>query len=297
MSRDPFSCFWPRAIIAITDDVEASNPGIGRAIAASPVAGFAAHTNHGWRIDITHAQQVLGPPMEIANRLCAAIAEAGLPLPPLGVAGDALVAAYAARYHHGKTVRVVAPWESRACLAHEPIDHIACLVPAVSATMARAGIRTGADLAGLPQRLVQRYFGDTGLDLWRACRGAGGASVPEVACRFDAVSCRVVLPPRTVSRRSIDSHVTRASGAFLKALRRIQRPARRVFFTLRDERRPDGVETDMILPHAYPRLCELVGIIGTVMASTWTGVAVTGLEIRSANLPSAGGQLELFATP
>ena len=296
MSANSFSCLWPRAIIelCIGNEPEAT------ATVSQAIKPHFDHTivsgGRGIRIDITHLQQRMGSPVDITDQVRQIVSDHGLSAPDIGVASDPLVASYAARYPQQGRMQVIAPWEARLRLGEERISRIGCCLPDLARKMERAGIRTGKDLARLPERVLRYHFGDDGLQLWRACKGVGGASAPEVVCRHDAVSCRVVLPPRTASRRSVISHARRVSGAFINSLQRIRRPAQSVQFLFRDEVFPDGVESGVLLTGSNPPLPQLLHSIKLVVEQAWSGAAVTHLELRARNLAPAGGQLELFTS-
>lgn len=293
MSTNSFSCLWPRAIIELCN----ANEPEATATLSQAIKPHFDHTvvngSRGIRIDVTHLQQCMGSPVDIAGHVQQIASDHGLSA-LIGVASDPLVASYAARYPQQGRMQVIAPWEARLRLGEERISRVGCSLPGLARKMERAGIRTGKDLARLPERVLRYHFGDDGLQLWRACKGIGGASAPEVVCRHDAVSCRVVLPPRTASKRSVISHARRVSGAFVNSLQRIRRPAQSVQFVFRDEVFPDGVESGVLLTGSNPPLPQLLHSIKLVVEQAWSGTAVTHLELRARNLSPAGGQLELF---
>jgi nucleotidyltransferase/DNA polymerase involved in DNA repair len=294
MSANSFSCLWPRAIIELCN----SNEPEATATLSQVIKPYFDHTvvsgRCGIRIDVTHLQQRMGSAVDIANHVQQIVSEHGLSAPDIGVASDPLIASYAARHPQQGRMQVIAPWEARLRLREERISRIGCSLPGLAQKMERAGIRTGEDLTRLPERILRYHFGDDGLQLWRACKGIGGASAPEVVCRHNAVSCRVVLPPRTASKRSVISHARRVSGAFVNSLQRIRRPAQSVQFVFRDEVFPDGVESGMLLTASNPPLPQLLHSIKLVVEQAWSGAAVTHLELKAGNLSPAGGQLELF---
>ncbi len=296
MSRNSFSCLWPRAIIELRFDNDRDSVATMLKLVRSSFAKSAVRLDQAVQVDITHMQQSLGSPADIAGQLQIFARDHGLPTPAIGVASDPLIASYAAKFLIANGTQVIAPWEARSRLHNERISRIGFSLPAVAQKMEHAGIHTGKQLAGLSERVLQHYFGDNSLRLWRACRGVGGASAPEVSCFYNAVSCRVVLPPRTSNKRSIVSHARRLSSAFSSALLRIQRPAQQIHLLIRDEFYPDGVESGMILQNNNPRLPELFHSVKETLEAAWSGTAVTHLELVAQNLPAPGGQLELFAT-
>lgn len=296
MSANSFSCLWPRAIIELCN---ANEPEATVALSQLIKRHFdqtVVSISPGIQIDVTHLQQSMGSPVDIANYVQQIVSDHGLSAPDIGIASERLIASYAARYPRRGKMQVIAPWEARPRLGEERISRIGCSLSGLARKIERAGIRTGNDLARLPERVVQFHFGDDGVQLWLACRGTGGASAPELIYRHNSVSCRVVLPPRTASKRSVISHVRRASSAFINALQRIRRPAHLVQFVFRDEVFVDGVESGMLLTSGNPPMPQLLQSIKAVVDQAWSGAAMTHLELRARNLSSPGGQLELFTT-
>lgn len=111
----------------------------------------------------------------------------------MGVADDLFTAEQAARRATTQEHVVVPPGGSARFLAGLPVTVLEADGPAgreAASLLARLGLRTLGDLAGLRADDVVARFGEYGLGVWRRARGEGGAvfaarqAPPELACEI-----------------------------------------------------------------------------------------------------------------
>ena len=289
------SCFWPRAFVALQP---ATNPDTHRLVQHWLSLQDDVAVN--WQqdcvlIDVTHLQSTVGSPHEIAFSLLQLLDCNQATRVVIGVAGDPIIASFAARHDADSSIVAIAPWETRIYVADTDIGKLLHHDNQLVHELRRAGIRTGADLAAVSERVVQHLFAERGVALWRACRGISSATAPEVHCRYNGVHCRVVLPPRTSSQRSVISHVRRISGAFMNALHRIQRQTQQIQFVIRTDDQSGKNGTSILLDVYEAPIPDLAHVLVNAMKQNWNGSAVTYLELGAANLMAPGGQLDLFS--
>jgi hypothetical protein len=290
------SCFWPRAFVALRP---VPGPDAHRALQQwlSQQGNVLVSQQQDYMlVDITHLQSTAGSPHEIACNLLRLPGDNKAVSTVVGVAGDPVVASFAARNAGDSSIEAVAPWETRAYVADAELGQLLTPENRMVEELWRAGIRTGADLAAISERIVQHHFAEPGVTLWRACRGVSSATAPEVRCRYDGVHCRVVLPPRTSSLRSVSAHVRRISSAFLNALQRIQRQAQQIQFVIRIDEQAEKNANSIQLDMRDVRIPGLAHLLVNATKQNWSGSAVTHLELNAANLMAPGGQLDLFSS-
>ena len=289
------SCFWPRAFVALRPVPE---PDRHRALHHWLSQQDSAHVSLQQDcvlVDVTHLQSSAGSPHEIACSLQPLLDQQGLASTAIGVAADPVIAGFAARQAVASGILAIAPWDTRQVVDAISISKITGDKTGLARELRRAGIRTGGELAGVSGRVVQHLFAEPGLALWRACQGVSKASALEVSCQYNGVHCRVVLPPRTSSLRSVSSHVRRISGAFVNALHRIQRHARQIQFVIRIDSKSTATGTCVQLDIGDPGTPDLVRLLVAATKKNWNGAAVTHLELRADNLMAPGGQLDMFS--
>jgi hypothetical protein len=98
VSANSFSCLWPRAIIELCN---ANEPEATVALSKLIKRHFdqtVVSISPGIQIDVTHLQQSMGSPVDIANYVQQIVSDHGLSAPDIGIASERLIASYAARY-------------------------------------------------------------------------------------------------------------------------------------------------------------------------------------------------------
>jgi nucleotidyltransferase/DNA polymerase involved in DNA repair len=212
----------------------------------------------------------------------------------MGVASDPFVAAYAAGVARTGSIKTIAPWEVRARLDPERIENICQLAPELATTLRQAGIRTGAQIAEQPLAVIKRMFGDTGVALWRACRGETNAAAFEVDNHYDAIRCRGILPPRTSSRRSVNSHLNRVCNRLLSVLRQRQRLSGSIALAMREQKQPAIEGISLAAGDAELQLQGLLQVVRKAFFQIWKGGSIQYIELSARQLYCPGGQLDLF---
>jgi nucleotidyltransferase/DNA polymerase involved in DNA repair len=295
MNANAASCLWPRAILVLRCEPDDASTRRFRELLQSRYRHDATLLPEGVIVDITHLQPDVGPPFEIALELKQLIPEPLRKTAAIGVAPNLIVARFVARQAAPGTVKLVAPWEVATHVAHTTLSDFYSRCPEFVFQLFRVGVRSGASLTSLPVQTVQKYFGDRAVELWHACHGTGASSLTEVRCRHNAVYCRVVLPPRTGSLKSLASHLRRISGVFAQSLRRTQRQPGQILFIAQVDDGRSEICTSLPIKAEETAAAELVRILVDTVKANWNGAAITRLELRADNLTAPGGQLELFA--
>jgi nucleotidyltransferase/DNA polymerase involved in DNA repair len=292
MINETGACLWPRAIIDVI-------PSPGAHIAtANILRNFDPDLNQvasRLRLDVTHLQPVMGSPYHIAQHIKRRLGINKSDIEAtIGVASDPHIAAFAAGAARTGTIKSIAPWEVRPSLQHEPIESICQLTPELAYKLGLVGIRTGAQIADQPLAVIKRVFGDSGVALWRACRGEINAAALEVDDQYQSIRCRAVLPPRTINRRSINSHLRRVTNSLLSVLQIRQRIPTTIHLSMREQQKV-AIEVgalDIVGDKFNPR--DLASSVQKVFSGNWHGGALHFVELSAQQLFDPGGQLDMF---
>lgn len=294
MTSETSACLWPRAIIDVI-------PSPGTHIAAvnilrnfDPDLSQAASRV---RLDVTHLQPVLGSPYHIAQHIKRRLGNKDTDIAAtIGVASDPYIAAFAAAVANTGSIKTIAPWDVRPSLHHEPIENICQLTPELAYKLGLVGIRTGAQIADQPLAVIKRVFGNSGVALWRACRGEINAAALEVDNQYQSIRCRAVLPPRTINQRSIHSHLRRVTNSLLSVLRIRQRIPAAIYLSMREQQKV-AIEIsshDIVFNGLNPQ--DFATSIRQVFSRNWHGGALHFIEVSAQQLFDPSGQLDLFGS-
>lgn len=182
----------------------------------------------------------------------------------------------------------------RPSLHYELIENICQLTPGLAYKLGLVGIRTGAQIADQPLAVIKRVFGNSGVALWRACRGEINAAALEIDNQYQSIRCRAVLPPRTTSKRSIHSHVRRVTSSLLSVLRIRQRIPAVIYFSMREQQKVtvEGGALDIAYDELSAR--EMASSVQQVFSRNWHGGALHFIELSARQLFDPSGQLDLF---
>ncbi len=128
-------------------------------------------------LDVTGTEAHYGPPAALAMALQARLqTELGLSA-SLGVAANKLVAKIASDYHKPHGITVVPPGDEAAFLAPLPVRRLWGVGEVTARTLARLGLETIGDLAGVAPERLRQMFGVHGEHLARAARGQDDSPV------------------------------------------------------------------------------------------------------------------------
>jgi DNA polymerase-4 len=287
--RPGSGCYWPRAFLYLACPRPLTRA-LGRAL--YELTPEVVHVAPGEALlDITHCQRQCGPPERIAA-LVERLAQGGVAV-SIGVAATPAIARHAAGRAAG-AVQVIPPWETREQMHAVPIGELCDPGPRLAALLRASGLRTCGDLAHLPFDLVARRFGATGRQLWLAAHGRDPALVEQdVAPLAQAVVTRV-LPPRTLSARTIEKYLQHLCDKLAARLRRLDLRAGRIKLRLRHAGPRPDIESALALPRPDPDGASLALPARALFRRHWQGEAIARIDISAGDLSNASGQLELF---
>jgi DNA polymerase-4 len=246
-------------------------------------------------VEVTHCQRLHGSPERMARMAQRLVykASGGLPC-SVGVAGTRLVAKVASELDKPNGVTVIAPWEARERLEQVPMEKICGIGPQVADFLRLHGARTCGDVARLPLTVLERRYGATGKRLWLACRGQDLDPVTTEVAPPKSVGHGKVLPPRTASRRVIETYLRHMCEKVAARLRHHELQTGRLHIALRYAA-VDGAEADFEVSYGPPDGRRYFEFARALLREKWNGEAVTQVQVTATHLRHPAGQLELFA--
>ena len=272
-------------------------------------------------IDVTHGQGPHGAPEHMACMVKERVHDATRGLPcSVGVAADRGTAQAASGMGRPGGLTVIPPWEARERLRHLSIENIRGIGPRIRAFLWQYGARTCGDVAAMPVDLLVRRYGVTGKQVWLMCQGRDTASVVQEVASPKSVGHGKVLPPRTVSQRTLLTYVRHMCKKLAARLRHCDMQAGRLYVGLRyahddgiganapardgvsarntgatSSAPGNGIAEILVLPQAVPDGKDYFGRAQAFLEQHWQGQPVTHIQITATHLCNASGQLELFS--
>lgn len=245
-------------------------------------------------IDVTHCQRLHGSPERMAYLARRLVYEASGGLPcSVGVAATKLVAKVASDLEKPDGITVIPPWETRARLEVVPMEKICGLGPNIAEYLRAHGARTCGDVARLPLTVLERRYGITGKRLWLACRGQDLDPVVTEVAAPQSMGHGKVLPPRTTSRRVIETYLRHMCEKVAARMRRHELQAGRLTVALRYA--AGKAEAAFELAYGTPEGSQLMEHARSLMKEKWRGEAVTHVQVTASHLRHPAGQMELFS--
>ena len=288
--RPGSGCYWPRAFLYVTSPRPLA-PALGRALYELTPEVVQVWPSEAL-LDITHCQRQYGPPERIAA-LVERLAQGGVTV-SIGVAATPAIARHAAGRAAG-AVQVIAPWDTREQMHAVPIGELCDAGPRLAALLKASGLRTCGDLVHLPLDVVARRFGATGRQLWLAAQGRDPALVERDLAPLAQAAVTRVLPPRTLSARTIERYLEHLCRKLAARLRRLDLRAGRIELRLRHAGLQPDLESTLALPRPDPDGASLALLARAQFRRHWQGEAIARIDISACELANASGQLELFS--
>jgi len=128
-------------------------------------------------LDMTGCRRLYGPPLTAAERTKLTVrAETGLDV-SIGAANNKVTAKVASGFAKPNGIVSVLPGCEAAFLRPLPVEKLPGVGPSTAAMLRKFNLRTVADLAHMPRALLERTFGQTGVDLWERANGRDSSPV------------------------------------------------------------------------------------------------------------------------
>jgi DNA polymerase-4 len=244
-------------------------------------------------LEITHCQQLLGTPEQIAQRTKATVYEASGVLCSVGVSGDKTTAKYAAKLHKPDGLTVIPPWEAALRLHDIPVTELCGIAGGIGRYLAERGVLTCGQMAKLPVSELGRRFGNIGRRIWLMAQGLDPAPVETRIAPPKSIGHGKVMPPQTKAHTVILTYLDHMSFKVGTRLRRHELVAQSYFIGLRTELGWIGNRYRTAQPtnDGTP----LMALCRSMLSECWSGEGVSQVQVTALDPRSAEGQLNLFA--
>ncbi len=247
-------------------------------------------------LDITHCQRLHGSPQHIARMVQSLVYQVSHGLPcSVGVSGDKITAKYASDVKKPSGITVIPPWEARSRLRDVPVEKICGIGPAITRFLKLHNAHTCGDVAELPFTVLARRYGIVGKRIWLMCQGRDIDPLEQEIAPPKSVGHGKVLPPKTISKRTLLTYLRHMCEKVAGRLRRFDMQAGRLYIGMRCQDSGDMFETARRLPYGTPNGKEFFVLAEQFVNARWQGEAITHVQVTATHLKNSSGQLELFA--
>ncbi len=243
-------------------------------------------------LDVTHCQQLLGTPEQIARRTKQTVYEASGVLCSVGVSGDKTTAKYAAKLHKPDGLTVIPPWDAAKRLHDVPVTELCGIAGGIGRYLAERGVTHCGQMAKLPVSELARRFGNLGRRIWLMAQGLDPAPVETRVAPPKSIGHGKVMPPGTRTPAVMLTYLEHMSFKVGTRLRRHQLVAQSYFIGLRTDLGWIGSHYKTAQPtnDGTP----LMALCRTMLNECWSGEGVSQVQVTALDPRPAEGQLDLF---
>lgn len=152
-----------------------------------------------------------------------------------------------------------------------PAEAVWGIGPATAQYLAKMGIRTALEFAGLPENVVLKRFTKPGQEIWRELRGESVYPVsPEEKSVYASISkTRTFAPPTNDPDYLFAQLLRNVESACLKARRYALAPRKVVLFLKKNDFSFRGEEATLVRPSAHP--LEVSGLLREIFDHIYDG--------------------------
>lgn len=243
-------------------------------------------------LDVTHCQRLHGHPADIGKMAKQVVWETSGLTCSVGVSGDKTTAKFAAEAQKPDGLTVIAPWESKARLANEPVTKIWGVNQGVGRFLARYGAYTCGDVAKLPISVLAKRFGNVGRRIWYQCQGQDPDKVKPHTAAPKSMGHGKVMPPNTQDKAVILTYLLHMSEKLAARLRRHELEAQVYFIGLKTDFGWVGGHYKLERPDNNAKL--IFSYCRYMLQQRWHGQGVHQVQITALSPVPANLQLELF---
>ncbi len=245
-------------------------------------------------LDVTHCQRLHGSPERIALMIKQTIREAsGGLLCSVGMSGDKTTAKYAAKLHKPDGLTIIPPWQAKAILAPVKVTELCGIAQGIGRYLEERGVRTCADMAGLPISELGRRFGNPGRRIWLMCQGLDPEPVIQSVPAPKSIGHGKIMPPDTQDPAIIKMYLLHMAAKVASRLRRHRFRASRFFIGLRGDEGWLGGKCQCDPPTNDTRTIATLSY--SSMHQHWHGEGVYQVQITALDPNPCDQQLDLFA--
>lgn len=243
-------------------------------------------------LDVTHCQNLLGSPKQIATLVKKTVFNASGLLCSIGISGDKTTAKYAAKQHKPNGLTVVPPWQAKDYLKNVPVTDLCGIAKGIGSFLALRNVHVCGDMIQLPISELARRFGNPGRRIWYMCQGADPDEVHTQVSAPKSIGHGKVIPPNTRDKNIILTYLLHMSEKVAARLRRHHLKAQHFSISLRNDTQWIGAKVKTTVATQDGHL--IYKLSQRVLSQQWLGEGLHQVQITATDPQSINGQLELF---
>ena len=243
-------------------------------------------------LDVTHCQQLWGPPPVIARLVKQIVHEASGLLCSAGVSGDKTTAKYAAKLVKPDGLTVIPPWKAQEVLQDVPVTELCGIGTGTGRFLAARGVHVCGDMQQLPVSELGKRFGNVGRRIWYMCQGKDPSPVEVNIAAPKSVGHGKVVPPATIDKDVLLTYFLHMSEKVASRMRRHQLQASQFFIGLRADAGWLGGKQSLATPTQDS--LSIMMLCRQVINSDWKGEGIHQVQVTALNPAGLNGQIELF---
>jgi DNA polymerase-4 len=244
-------------------------------------------------LDVTRCQQLWGHPERIARLIKETVFRVSGLRCSVGMSGDKTTAKYAAKLQKPDGLTLIPPWQARDRLRDVPVTELCGINTGIGAFLARRGVVTCGDMAGLPIGVLGQRFGNPGRRIWYMCRGEDPDKVQDDTAAPKSIGHGKVMPPDTRDRDLIYMYLIHMAEKVAARLRRHAMQAQKYFIGMRSRDGWLGNKSRTHIPTNDSR--PLIRLCKTAMQRHWQGQGVFQVHVVALDPRPVGGQIDIFS--
>lgn len=243
-------------------------------------------------LDVTHCQNLLGSPDDIARLVKQTVYDASGILCSVGMSGDKTTAKYAAKQNKPDGLTIVHPFSAKKYLHNVPVTELCGINKGIGGYLAERGVYTCGDVEKLPISELGRRFGNIGRRIWKMCQGEDPDKVTTEINAPKSIGHGKVMPPNTTNVDTLLMYLLHMSEKVATRLRRYELQANHFYIGLGGEKGWLTEKPRLANPTQDGRL--IYGLCKKFLQQHWQGEGIHQVQVTALNPHSVTGQLMLF---
>lgn len=243
-------------------------------------------------LDVTHCQNLLGTPEDIARLVKQTVYDASGILCSVGMSGDKTTAKHAAKQNKPDGLTIVHPSQVKNYLHNVPVTELCGINKGIGGYLAERGVYTCGDMEKLPVSELGRRFGNIGRRIWKMCQGEDPDQVTTEVKDPKSIGHGKVMPPNTTSKDTLLTYLLHMSEKVGTRLRRYDLQANHFYIGLNTSEGWLTTKPRLANPTQDERL--IYDLCKKFLEDTWLGEGIHQVQITALDPHSTTGQLSLF---
>jgi len=243
-------------------------------------------------LDVTHCQQLLGGPKEIAVLAKQVVYEASGVLCSVGVSGDKTTAKYAAKQNKPDGLTIIPPWQSEQVLKNVPVTDLCGIAKGIGNFLAARDVHVCGDIKRLPISVLAQRFGNPGRRIWYMCQGKDPDKIIANVAPPKSVGHGKVVPPNTTDKNILLVYLLHMSEKVAARLRKHNMQAKQFFIGLLGNNEWFGGKFKTALPTSDGQT--IFNLCKQVLNDHWQQQGIRQVQVTAVKPLPNNHQYEMF---